>query len=284
MRRVRVVLGAAAVACAFSALTAPAFAHVEKPKAQFGEFVASVAGQNLATEPGILKLHENEAEVEELKLGPYTFGKNANEEVCSKDLGVTGEVTAERSPTLFTELKFKKCNTAVHEGGFRETKAVNFTLAVKFHANNSAEIGAGGTGIEIVQPSVVHFKGALRKCIVEIPAQFVPGHAGEKPEVEYESADYSNESEPVENFEKSKKLKEEYPSGVKERMEIELEFKKIVTYVKPEKSCEYEKGTEGKYITEGPHAGYVEYSNGLLTAELDELEVKEGELKFEPPA
>lgn len=276
MRHVRSVLVFAATACLFGALTAPAFAKTEKPKMVFGEFVGT---------PGMLKLHEGEGEVEEMKLGPYTFGKNEAGEVCSKDIKVSGEVTEQRSPSLTAELGFKKCNTSAHEGGFRETKPVNFTLGVKFLANHSAEIGER-SGIEIVEPSIVHFKGALRKCIVEIPAQYIPGKAGEKTEKEYEAASYSDESEEVENFEKSRKLKEEYPSGMKERIEIEIEFSKIVTYVKPEKTCEYEKGTEGKYISEegNPHKGWVEFNTGKIDAELDELEVKNGELTFEEPA
>lgn len=274
MRRVRAVLVFAAVVCAFGALSAPAFA---KEKKVFGEFIGT---------PGQLKLAEKEAEVEEMTLGPYKFGRNAQGAVCDKDLTVKGEVTEEHSPSLTTELGFVKCNTSAHEGGFRETKAVSFKLGVKFIANHSAEAGQR-EGVEILKPSVITFKGALKKCVVEIPAQFLPASAETRPEKEYIEAEYSNETpEPIERWEKSKRLKEQYPSGFKERIEIDAEFKKVVTYVKPEKTCEYEKGEEGKFITEegNPHKGEVEFTNGKIFLEIDELEVNGGELRFEEPS
>jgi hypothetical protein len=277
--------------CAFGALSVPAFAK-EKPKLVFGEFTGSFTGKNLTTEPAALKGH---GEVEEMTLGQYKFGKNG--EVCQRELVAKGEVEFERelatepfpvfgSNALNVEVTFRRCNASAHEGGFRETKPVTFTLDIGFKANRSAEIGESG-GLEIVKPSVVTFKGPLRQCVVEIPSQTLPLQDEKNENKEYEAATYEAEApEAVENWEKSKLLKARYPSGFKERLGIGIEFKKIVSYVKPEKHCEYEKGEEGKFITEegNPHKGWVEFNNGKIIASLEELEIKNGELSFVPPA
>ncbi len=290
MRRVRAVLVFAAVACAFGALTAPAFAK-EKAKVAFGEFVASVAGKNLATEPGTLMVDkEDEPEVTALELGNYKFGTIERpsgeidyEEPCTKAPKVSGLVEAEKSPSLSLNIAFKDCIGHAEAGGVIEEVPTHFTLGLKFEANHSVGLGAA---LKIEKTSVT-FKGALKKCPVEIPEQTIPVKAIEKPEKEYEAATYSNElPEAIENWEKSAKLKAEYPTGFKNRLEIELvEFKKIVSYVKAEAPCIPKKGEEnGKLITEGPHAGQLEFTNGRIEADIEGLEVKGGELGFEPAA
>ncbi|HSZ12450.1 MAG TPA: hypothetical protein VK790_00230 [Solirubrobacteraceae bacterium] len=275
----------------FGALTAPAFAK-EKAKMVFGEFVAGVAGKNLATEPGTLMVNkEDEPEVTALELGNYKFGTLENpatgeidfEEPCEKAPKVTGRVDAEKSPTLSLNIAFRHCVAWAEAGGVELEAPTHLTLAMTFNANHSAELGAA---VELPKQSVV-FRGAFKKCPVEIPAQTIPVKAAEDPEKEYEAAAYTNEApEAIENWEKSKKLKEQFPSGFKERLEVELvEIKRIVTYVKAEKPCVPKKGAEnGKLITEGEHAGWLEYTNGRIEADIEGLEVKGGELKFEPAA
>lgn len=305
MRHVRAALAFAAVTCLFGALSAPAFA---KEKLVFGEFVASVAGKTISptsTVP-LVENKEDEAEVTGMQLGPYKFGR-ANKEKgdfeyehpCLKAPKVTGKVAEERSSELLTEVSFKQCVSSV-KGSVSPFKAVSFKLGIDFHSNESAEIGkTASDGIEIAEGVSVVFKGT-DPCVVEIPAQFVPGKASEKEEKFYEAAEYSTEHEaPVENWEKSKKVKEEYPGDFKNRLEIETteKFKGIVTYVdtagaSEKKGCLVPKGEENtKYITEkeiegkpNPHYHWTEFRNGRIEMDMEGLEIKGGELGFEPPA
>jgi hypothetical protein len=299
MRRVRIVLGLAVAVCAFGALSAAAFA--KPPTLVFGEFQASVAGKTLSeTEFGTLGTDkEDESTVSSLALGPYEFGTLEGEEInfeepCAKPLKVTGKVIAEKSNELLTQISFKKCTSwseSVGKNGLGEKiyegKLSSFTLGVKFFSNRSAEAGASEDGFEI-EKGVVTVKHAQRKCTMVIPAQFIPAKAATKPNKEYEAASYSGETpEPIEKWEKSKRLKEEYPSGVKERLEIDLEegFKNIVAYVNPAPPCFPKKGEEAKKVrTEEPYEGWVEYTKGHIEATIEGLEVKGGELTFVPPA
>lgn len=297
MRRVRIVLGLAVAVCAFGALTAPAFA---KPKLVFGEFVASIAGKTLSeTEFGTLATDkEDESTVSSLALGPYEFGTREGEEInfeepCEKPLKVTGKVIADNSSELQTQIGFRKCTSwseSVGKGGLGEKifegKISNFTLGVKFYSNHAAEVGKSEDGFEI-EEGVVTVKHAQNKCTMVIPKQFIPAKAATKPEKEYEAASYSGETpEAIEKWEKSRKLKEEYPSGVKERLEIDMEegFKDIVAYVNPAPPCFPKKGEEAKKVrTEEPYKGWIEYTKGHIEADIEGLEVKGGELTFVPP-
>jgi hypothetical protein len=306
MRRLRVVLGLAVAVCAFGALTAPAFAA--KEKLVFGTFVASVAGKTISpTEPAaVIENKEDEAELIGLQLGQYKFGKVSeesgkaeHEDPCLKPPKVTGTVTEERSSSLLTEIDFRQCVSDNKEGGITGHKAVSFKLAIRFQANESAEIGkTAENGIEIAKTALVSFKGS-QPCVVEVPQQFVPAKAGEKPEKFWEAAEYTPEKEePVENWEKNKKLKEQYPGDYKLRLGIETteKFKGIVSYVDTngteKKGCTPNKGEEsGKYITEkeiegkpNPHYHWTEFTNGRIDMDVEGLEIKGGQLTFEPPA
>jgi len=300
MRRIKVIIGLAVVAvCAFGALTAPAFA---KEKLVFGEFQGSVTGKNLETEPAKVQIlnEDRELEVEGLKLGNYNFyttngtGEKDESTPCLKSPAVKGIFQAEsgkvdKSDSLPLDITFKKCQTHATENGVGVGKFVNFTLPIKLQQNHSAEAGPDVAGVEIPSKTVIKFKGALSRCPVVIPQQVIPR---EKPEKDFEEVvSYSNETpEPIENWEKSTKLKEEFPSGVKERLEVEFEegFKTIITYVKATPPCEPAKGEDNPKLIEetsegpnhGEYNGWLEYPNGHIFMDIEGLEIKGGELSF----
>jgi hypothetical protein len=300
MRRVRIVLGLAVAVCAFGALAVPAFAK-GKEKLVFGNFAASVFGGKITpTEPAtIVENKEDEAEVTGLELGIFKFGvlnsekKPEYEEPCEKAPKVNGEIENEVSSTLLLEVHFKECVTSSTKAGSVSGKKSSFKLAFRFKANESAEIGKSENGIEIAETAVVLVKGESQ-CVVEIPAQTVPAKAAGNEEKFWEGAEYTPEKEePVENWELRKKLKEQYPGDFKNRLEIETteKFKGIVSYVHPfetkSKICAPAKGEEsGKLITEegNPRKGDVEYTDGKVFLNAEGLEIKGGQLTFEPPA
>ncbi len=303
MRRLKITIGLAVVAiCAVGVLAAPAFA---KEKMVFGEFQGSVVGQNLETTPAtVQQFHEDEGEVFGLQLGPYKFGvKNAKGELdegtpCEGEPKIAGKFQAEpgktdKSSSMLLHIKFKKCVSWAGTGGVSQKKKVSFELGVRFAPNFSSEVGhIDEAGLEL-EEAVVEFKGALNKCPVVIPRQTIPVKMN--PEKEYEEiVEYFNETEPVENWEKSKKLKEVYPSGKKDRIEIELgeKFKGLRTFVKATGSCTPTKGEDNPKLieedSEGPYGGiyngWLEYTSGKIFADFEGVEIKNGELAFIPPA
>jgi hypothetical protein len=301
MRRVRIVLGLAVAVCAFGALSVPAFAK-GKEKLVFGNFAASIVGRTITpSDPApIVENKEDEAEVTGLELGIFKFGvvekpdnKPNYEEPCEKAPKVTGSIENEVSSSLFLEVHFKNCVTSSTKAGSVSGKKTSFKLAFRFKANESAEIGKPENGIEIAETAVVLVKGESQ-CVVEIPAQTVPAKASENEEKFWEGAEYTPEKEaPVENYELRKKLREQYPGDFKNRLEIETteKFKGIVSYVHPfetkSKLCLPAKGEEsGKLVTEegNPRKGDIEYTDGKIFLNAEGLEVKGGQLTFEPPA
>src|SRR5271157_5939015 len=209
MRRVRIVLGLAVAVCAFGALAGPAFAK-EKEKLVFGNFVASIVGQTISpsSPAAVVQNKEDEAELTGLQLGIFKFGvieKPANkpnyEEPCEKAPKVTGTVTNEVSSSLLTEIHFKDCVTSRPGSGVVSGRRNNFKLAIRFKANESAELGNAQGGIEIVKSAIVIVKGESQ-CVVEIPSQTVPGKAAQKEEKFWEGAEYTPEKEEgLENWE-----------------------------------------------------------------------------------
>jgi hypothetical protein len=309
MRRVRVVLGLAVAVCAFGALSAPAFAK-GKEKLVFGNFAASIVGKTISpSSPAtIVENKEDEAEVTGLQLGIFKFGvlnsekKPEYEEPCEKAPKVTGAIENEVSSSLLLNVQFKKCVTSsVKSGSVSATKS-SFKLGFRFKSNESAEIGNTQGGIEIVKSAVVIIKGESR-CVVEIPAQTVPARAAGNEEKFWEGAEYTPEKEEgLEGWETHKKLQEQYPGNFKNRLEIETleKFKGIVSYVHPFETrshiCAPVKGEEsGKLVTEkeievegkmvpNPYYGDIEYTNGKVFMNIEGLEIKGGQLTFEPPA
>jgi hypothetical protein len=281
MRRVRAVLGFAAVVCAFGALTAPAFARERKP-AIFGKFTASINGKTLSPgEPAATKGH---GEVEAMKLGPYVFtGRNLGEgkhgPVCERALKSQGEVASESSETFLQNITFSKCVSTRRAGSSEEAVVFHFTLGMEFHSNGSAVAGQSEeTEVKIIKGSTVHFKGSKSTCEVIIPEQAVPVKAATKPEKEYEAAAYETEEEEVEG----KKALKEFPSGFQQKLDITMEFKKVHTIeqLNPARGCTNGKLEEGG--TFNKEHDTVEYSNGILEAELEEIEIKGGNVGFVP--
>ena len=294
-----VVLAVAAIG-ALCAFASPALA---KEPLKFGEFVASKVGQEVtpATPLAVSEWKEDEASVSSLKLGGTVFGFNKAEakpepeEPCEQGPKVTGTVTEEKSKSLLTNVTFRRCLSWTKSGAGYGWKASTFTLAIRFIANESAEVGNSEGGEEIVKEAVVKVKTANAQCKIVIPAQFVPAHSGEKPEKFWEAAEYTPETEePVENWEKSKKLQEEYPLDYKQRLEIETteKFKGIISYVDTREihkghGCVPVKGEENAHLVTDESSkwyGWTEHTDGHIYFEAEGLEVKGGQLTFVPPA
>ena len=302
MRRLRTTIGLAVAVCALGAFAAPAFA---KEKLIFGEFEASIHGQNLETTPGQLKINKEEGgiEINGLRLGPYTFGRieqvnvykegklihergeQLTEKPCESVKLAPSSIGKEKSSTLTLTLKFSKC-WAVAEagGGAGEERPVSFTLGLAFHSNFSGEVGKEGPSLEI-EKGFVAFKGALKKCPVEIPNQTIPSKDNfERSYEEHEIVEYEDESFEPEHIETSKKLKELYPTGEKEVLNIlfsEEHFRHIKSYYPHSGTCI---STHAKpkinEEPESPYKGMLEFTNGLLNGSIEYLEVKNGNLKF----
>ncbi len=299
MRSIKAICGAAAMACALGAFASPAFAVKEKLK--FGEFEASIAGRTISeSSPAPIALSkEGSASVSRLKLGGTLFGFNVKEAKpepetpCLKEPSVKGAATEEKSTSLLLNVTFRQCMSWTKSGAGYGYKAGGFKLGMRFIANESAEIGED-TGLKIEETAYVKVTTANKQCLIAIPAQFVPAKAEEKEEKFWEGAEYSTEKEaPVENWEKSKKLQEQYPGNFKNRLFIETteKFKHIVTYVdtvstgKPH-GCTPVKGEANTRIVteEGPWKGWTEHTDGEIFMEMEGLEVKGGQLAFIPPA
>jgi hypothetical protein len=272
MRSLKITVALAAVACVVGALASPAFAAKEKPKAFFGEFVASIPTGGPITPSTPATAKSKEGELDEFYMGgeetgPFSF-------TCDH-LTSEGKVYNERSTSFKTEIKFHKCEaTRRLRGGLEEhkIKTVIRGLEMEFHSNGSFQIGkeqeneqkiTKGTSIE------VKVKGGACKLI--IPEQTVPKN-GTNEEHEYEGGEYSGEREPTEKL----KL---YPNGFKERIEVDWTLSKITMYVPAEKNgaCTYNKEPGGKY---NETLKVVEFP-AKMEGELEEVEIKKGELFFE---
>jgi hypothetical protein len=286
-------MAALAVAlCALAAMATPAFA---REKLVFGEFEATRVNQPITEgTPGELRVNkEGGIDIEGLQLGPYTFGpkptaggKQDEKHPCGH-YKLEGKVASEKSSTLTFHIKFNKCpswDTA--GGGAEEMGSTSFTLGFTLKSNYSAEVGKSTNELTIEEGAVT-FKGAQKKCPVLIEKQTIPFK--ENPEREYEEiVEYENESEEPEGFEHSKKLKELYPSGEKEFLNVVLaeKFKHIRSYLTQNSHCTNSKGTENpKIVTDpnSPYKGDLEYTDGHVFGEIELIEVKNGNLKFNEP-
>ncbi len=273
MRSVRtIVVGTAAAVCALGILSAPAFA-VKAPLV-FGKFVASA--------PGGVKGH---GEVSEMRLGPYVFtGKNEGDgqgfgPVCENELKSKGNIEAAgESETFFENVKFSKCYATRKAGTSEEAVAFHFELGMEFHSNHATELGEGDESeVRITRPSTVKVRGSKSSCEILIPAQTIPIAAEKNPDKEFEATSYETEEEPVVG--KSQEMKF---GPVRKRLDIEMEFKKILTIeqLNPAKGCTNERLEAG--ASYNPVNDTVEYHNGVLEAELEEITLKTGNISFEP--
>lgn len=298
MRRVRVLIGFAAAVFAFAALAAPALAKKEHTKVQFGKFIASIPGKTISeAEPATANGHGSSfAESNgapsggilegpsgpgiELAGGALTISK------CTRDLASTGKVISEKSETFLQNVTFKNCYAQSYTGKNKEiiseTKLPTFTIALEFHSNGSAVAGESEAGeVRIRENSTVVIPVPSKKapCKVTIPAQTIPEKAVNKPEREYESAFYETEHETVEG----KKKLEEFPRGFYEMLDIETEFTKVEAWIKPGEHCVSVNGEEGAFDKEAgsPGFGYDVYTKGNFDIELEEIEIKHGNLGWE---
>ncbi len=213
-----------------------------KSKPVFGKFKASVSG----SVKGI-------GEAGEMTLGPYHF------EECEKELHSSGSVTMGESETFLQEVHFSHCLILRKiGGGLAEQVFANFTLNMEFHSNGSMKIG----------PSPVSFTASNSVCEVTIPPQWIPGKAETKGEEKaFEDVTYETEKEKLEGAQ-AKKFGE-----FRERLDIEWEAKGIKTIVKVTPACT----DEGN-----PSAKEVEFSNGKMEGELEEVTLAGGQLSFVP--
>jgi hypothetical protein len=274
------MIGLAVVACSMMAVFAsPSFA--KKEKVFFGHFTSSINGKTISpTSPATAK---GKGEVDELKVGPLSM------ECVTKSgftLAATALVEAERSSNLTSTVKITGCKTDIKfgKGGNFTPAKVNFGKGIKmeFHANGSVAVGnpnPPGGEVKILETAPVEVKVAGQKCKLFIPAQSLPLASEKNPEKEYEAAEYASETEAVEGA----KLKK-YPSGFKETLDISWELKGIKSYVPVEPGrCEYQKGEEGAYApAEGELPNRVVYGGGKFEGEIEEMEVKGGNLGFDP--
>ena len=172
-------------------------AGVRKEKLVFGEFEASIVGQNLETTPGRPQGQPRGRfdQHRRPRLGPYVFGPKDRttgeqeiEKPC-KSVKLSGEVKKEKSSELTFKLKFSKCPGWSEAGQLQEEVPTSFSLGVKLIANHSAEVGLSESAMEI-EPGVVTFKGPLKKCEIIIPRQTIPARDRER---EYEEiVEYEN--------------------------------------------------------------------------------------------
>jgi hypothetical protein len=275
MRRVRVVLGLAAAVCAFGVLAAPALAKKQKEPAVFGKFTASIPGHPGAISPATPATASGTGSVTEISLadGALTIKE------CRKELKSTGKVESESSETFLQQIRFSHCyaQLKLEKSKFiGKEKVPNFTLALEFHSNKSAVLGeADESEVKVVTPSSVFIKVGKFPCTVIIPSQTVPLKAEKKPEHEYEAATYETELEPA-NIKK-------FPSGFQEKLDIEMEFNKVVSYLVPNPpGCEAEPGTPVNEDPESPYKGDAGYSKGHMELELEEITIKHGNVGFAP--
>jgi hypothetical protein len=289
MRRVRVLIGCAVSVFAFAAMAAPALAKKEAPKVQFGKFIASLPGGTIseatpASDTGHGEVLEGpKGPGIELAGGALTISN------CTKALAGTGKVVSERSDTFLENVTFKNCYAQSFTGKNKEiiseTKLPTFKVAIEFHSNQSGVIGESETGeVKIKENSTIVIPVPNKKspCEVTIPAQTIPTKAATKPEREYESAFYLTEKETVEGKHKLEK----FPRGFYELLDVETEFSKVETWVKPGEHCIYTKGEEGAFDKEEgtPAFGYVVYAQGYFDIEIEEIHIKNGNLGFETKA
>ncbi len=308
MRRLRIVIGLVVGLCAFVALSSTAMA---KEKLMFGEFVASEVGHPItpSTPAKVIENKEDEPAITQLDLGGVRFAtvepskdKKDKESPCLKPPSVTGLVEEEHSKSLLTDILFRQCQTSVNLGG-TNVHSSTFGLQIRFYANESAELAQDAMRIEKTEYTLIHTAGG--KCTIAIPEQFIPAAAEEKEEKFYNVAEYTPEKEePIEKWETSKTLKEEYPGDFKERLTIETteKFRGIITYVNTtsadtgkHNACYPIKGEEGNkhYETEkdlpgtetpNPWYHWTRYNDGKIGLEAEGLEIKGGQLTFVPPA
>jgi hypothetical protein len=271
MRRVRIAVGLVSAVCAFSVLAAPALAkHVEE-KATFGKFTASIPGRTITpAEPAATK---GIGSLTEINLAHN--GLVINE--CLKTIRSSGQVDSQSSETFYQGVTFSKClaEKVFNSNGGKEARKIGtFMIDFEFHSNKSAVVGEGAENeLEIKKESSLSIPVGKGACTVVIPAQTVPVKANKRPNQEYEAVAYGTETEPA-------SIKK-FPTGFQEKLNIEMELTKIVTYVKPNPPFCEPSGTPIE-DAESPWNGYVRNNDGFIEMEIEEITIKHGNVGFEP--
>jgi hypothetical protein len=263
------------VVCAFGVLAAPALAKKQKAPAVFGKFTANIPGSPGAITPATPVTANGIGEVTEIDLagGALTITE------CRKELKSTGKVEEERSETFFQNITFSHCYAQIklEKSGFiGRQKVPTFKLGLEFHSNHSAVLGEGNeTETRVTTPSNISIKVGKFPCTVIIPSQTLPGKAERQPELEYEAATYETEYAPA--------PVKKFPSGFQEKLDIEMEFNKVQSYLVPNPpGCEAEPGTSVDEEEGSPYKGDTHYDKGHIDLELEEITIKHGNLGFEP--
>jgi hypothetical protein len=269
MRRIWIGVGLVAALCVFSTVAASALAETHKkthtkPPKVLGKFVANFPHGPKIT-PASPVTAKGVGSVELIKLvgkeGWLIIGGGRRSTGCKK-VKSSGGVDWERSDTFFELVKFSGCRAAIGEGTIKEVpKVSNFKIGFEFHSNGFIESGGGeATSVHVNKTAVfIKRKGGL--CTVEIPAQTVPIKATKKPENEFEAATYETEMEPA-NIKK-------FPKGFQEKLDIDVELKKVIAHVNKAKYC---------------LVGTYKDNLGVINIELEEVEIKNGNLGFRDKA
>jgi len=266
MRRLKIVLGLAAAVCAFGTLATPALARHGRPKALFGDFIASfpngtpISPSSPATATGI-------GSEEKIKLanGSVSIGN----EGCKK-IRSTGKVDSEKSETFTQSITFSGCTGTAFVGENEEAlepvTVPRFTIAMEFHANGAVEVG----GEEAPTATIAHTSVLFRtrkggQCTIDVPSQSTPFKAIKKPENEFEAGAYGTEPAAF-HPQKMKK----FPKGFQEELDVTMEFEKVTAQLIPGPKC---------------FVGSARKDNkGIIEAEIEEVKIKRGNLGFETKA
>jgi hypothetical protein len=225
MRR-RWMLGLASAVCAFALMVGPALAA---PQFKASRVAKEITPSESAREKGA----NREGERQEFKFGAF--------KINCEFAKAKGRVGFEESKTLFLSVHFKNCVALAKVGNQPITLKAKFKSPwdFEYHSNGFAEIGSEseselrllrGGSIEMTVPSI--------KCLIEVPSQTVPLKAEKKPEAEYSSVLYANETVAVAPGKK-------FPTGEQKQLLITNELKKF-EYELSEGQCEEFKKTEGK--------------------------------------
>jgi hypothetical protein len=259
-------LGLVVAVCAFGTLAAPALARHGRPKALFGDFIASfpngtpISSSDPATATGI-----GFVELIDIAEGAILI----QEEKCKK-IRSTGKVDSEKSERFTQEIKFSGCSGVTNVGTagsvLEEVRIPTFTIAMEFHANGAAEVGGEEAPTATIAHTTIFIRTSKRAaCTVEIPSQSTPFKALRKPENEFEAGAYGTEPA-ILHPEKMKK----FPKGFQEELDITMEFEKVVARVIPSPTC---------FVGAGFKA-----NKGIIEAEIEEVKIKQGNLGFETKA
>jgi len=279
MRAFRIMLGLAATLCAFGVSAVPALAHPEKPKAIFGKFIANyplspgaITPTSQASDRGLGSVEEINLADDGLVITKTEPGKLSGCTVKSK-----GKVESESSDKFFQAITFSKCYATKGFGkhGEEKVKLKKFNIDFEYSSDGALKVGEGEGEIKIVSKSALSIPVGKNVCTVVIPEQTLPAKALIKEE-EYESAEYETEVNHEVNLKK-------FPAGFQNKLDIEMHFKKIETWVKPVPGCEQPGGALDE-TPETPAFGYDVFNKGNIEMELEEITIKNGNLGFETKA